>query len=336
MSIQTFNVYEGLTSVKLVSVINLVGDYNNGNLNNGVGAFIKIPSSTFSIDMVEVQIGDSILLCNQTNANENGIYVCIQTGGIYSFSVIQRRNDFQSLEQIKSGQYVSVQDGLLNKGASYTIVEPLPNFLGVDGLDIICTSPSFKVETISATDLTGLENEENRLVVLSGLKTVFENPINMADPLNHQIVNVANRIDMNGVTSGFIIGSGQLMRATGAVTSNAFLLGTGIDINLADASVDQSIVVGLLINLESIGTPTNVSNVAPEWIINGTGVTLDTFKKIDGDATYLFKSTGAASYFATAGNGAGQAGDPAHCNAQNVLKVSINGSDKFIGLFDTN
>src|SRR5690348_618746 len=110
MALQEYNMSFALTAVDVVSDVNLVGTYNNGPLNNGVESFLTIPLNVFSIDSKRIEIGTEILLSGQTNKNENGIYICIQTGGIYSFSVIKRRNDFHSVEQIRAGQYISVGD----------------------------------------------------------------------------------------------------------------------------------------------------------------------------------------------------------------------------------
>jgi len=128
---QQYNVYPGLTPVRLVSTSNVSGTYNNGQNNNGVGATLTIAASSLTIDSVACAVGDRVLLQTQTNTNEQGIYVVSSIG---STVVLQRAADQQSLEQMKAGQFVSVGAGSLNAGNIYSIVEPLPAHLGIDPL----------------------------------------------------------------------------------------------------------------------------------------------------------------------------------------------------------
>lgn len=131
MAFQQYNVYDGLTAVRLVSVANIAGTYSNGPSNNGVGATLTIAASSLTIDSVVCVVGDRVLLQTQTNTFEQGIYVVLSIG---STVVLQRSADQQSIEQMKAGQYVSVGAGSLRAGNIYTIVEPLPAALGVNGL----------------------------------------------------------------------------------------------------------------------------------------------------------------------------------------------------------
>lgn len=118
-----------LTPVRLVSVANIVGTYNNGPNNNGVGATLTIAASSLTIDSVVAALGDRVLLQTQTNTYEQGIYIVYSIG---STVVLQRAADQQSIEQLKAGEYVSVGAGSLRAGNFYSLVEPLPNAIGVD------------------------------------------------------------------------------------------------------------------------------------------------------------------------------------------------------------
>lgn len=142
MSFQQFNVYEGLTAVRVVATSNQSGTYNNGPSNNGVGATFTYATGVLTIDSVVVQLGDSVLIAAQTNDNENGIYICITQGAVGVSAVLQRRNDFQSIEQISAGQYVSVGAGTVAAGSLYIVVEPLPGRLGIDNLILTSAIPA--------------------------------------------------------------------------------------------------------------------------------------------------------------------------------------------------
>ena len=130
-SFEQYNIYAGLTPVRLVSTSNIAGTYSNGPNNNGVGATLTIAASSLTVDSVAAAVGDRILLQTQTNTNEQGIYVVNSIG---STVVLQRSADQQSLEQMKAGQNVSVGAGSVNAGNFYTIIEPLPSVLGVSAL----------------------------------------------------------------------------------------------------------------------------------------------------------------------------------------------------------
>lgn len=120
-----------LTPVRLASIANISGTYYNGPNNNGVGATLTVAASSLTIDSVAVAVGDRLLLQTQTNTYEQGIYICNSIG---STVVLERSEDMQSREQMKAGLYVSVGAGSLRAGNFYSLVEPLPNNIGVDAI----------------------------------------------------------------------------------------------------------------------------------------------------------------------------------------------------------
>ncbi|HHF7350839.1 TPA: hypothetical protein ACPSKZ_000689 [Legionella anisa] len=121
-----FNV---LTPVRLVSLANVAGTYNNGPSNNGVGATLTVAASSLTIDSVAVRVGDRVLLQNQTSTFQNGIYICQSIG---STVVLKRAEDQQNIEQLKAGQFALVGAGTVNAGSAFALVEPLPQNIGVD------------------------------------------------------------------------------------------------------------------------------------------------------------------------------------------------------------
>ena len=127
-----------LTPVRLVSTANIAGTYYNGPNNNGVGATLTIAASSLTIDSVLAAVGDRILLHTQTNTYEQGIYIVESIGATV---VLKRAEDLQCREQMKAGLYVSVGAGSLHAGNFYSLVEPLPNYIGVDA-NIFNADPS--------------------------------------------------------------------------------------------------------------------------------------------------------------------------------------------------
>lgn len=120
-----------LTPVRVVSTANIAGTYYNGQNNDGVGATLTIAASSLTVDSVLLVVGDRVLLHTQTATNEQGIYVVKSIGATV---VLQRAADNQSLEQLKPGEYVAVGAGAVNAGNFYTLVEPLPQHIGIDAM----------------------------------------------------------------------------------------------------------------------------------------------------------------------------------------------------------
>ncbi len=131
---QQYNLYAGLTPVRVVANSNQTGTYSNGPLNNGVDATFTYATGALSIDSVTINVGDRILFAAQTNANENGIYVCNTAGATGIAAVLQRSADMQSIEQYRAGQFVSVAAGSVYGGDIFTLIEPLPAQLGISNM----------------------------------------------------------------------------------------------------------------------------------------------------------------------------------------------------------
>lgn len=134
MAFQQYNISPWLTPVRLAATSNQSGTYFNGTLNNGVGATLTYATGALSIDSVVVAVGDRVLLSAQTNANENGVYVCTTAGATGVSAVLQRSADQQCIEQMHTGFYVTVGAGSVNAGGAFVMIEPKPAHLGIDNL----------------------------------------------------------------------------------------------------------------------------------------------------------------------------------------------------------
>ncbi len=164
MTTTSYNVYQQITSVRLATTSNLAGNYFNGSLNNGVGATLTAQSvGALVVDGVNVDIGDRLLLKNQTNTVENGLYVVQAKGGTISLWLLERAPDFQSLEQLKVGQYFSVGAGNTLSGSMYVLVEPLPSVVGLGTFNFVDVSNSGSIVgpyLLKSANLSDLSNNE--------------------------------------------------------------------------------------------------------------------------------------------------------------------------------
>lgn len=138
MTTTYYYIQQQLTSARVASAANLAGVYLNGPLNNGVDATLSASSvGALVVDGITLNQGDRVLLDQQTNLNENGVYVVLFAGGPSAIWVLQRSPDQQSLEQLKAGQFLSVNAGSTLAGSIWVLVEPLPALLGINALSFV-------------------------------------------------------------------------------------------------------------------------------------------------------------------------------------------------------
>lgn len=219
---QQFNTQPWLTPARVVSVTNLVGTYNNGPSNNGVGATLILSTGVLTIDGVVVNAGDRVLLASQNASLQNGLYVCNQAGAIGVAAVLQRTADFQCVEQMHAGFYVSIQAGTVNAGSFWALVEPVPQAVGVSAINFVqgVSTPSYSPYTLVYT-LTAAE-------LASAGKVTFLTPTSAT--CQYLITNV-NVMVSTGLSGG---GGDRLLVITDGTTSfndtgiTAALLGTPI------------------------------------------------------------------------------------------------------------
>ncbi len=147
-----------LTPVRLASTSNVAGTYYNGPNNNGVGATLTVAASSLTIDSVLCAVGDRVLLQTQTATYQQGIYVVSSIGATV---VLTRAEDQQNIEQMKAGEYVAVGAGSVNAGNFYTLVEPLPQAIGVDAI-VFNADPS-----AGGVSFSGPASTANALAVFS-------------------------------------------------------------------------------------------------------------------------------------------------------------------------
>lgn len=316
-------------------MINIAGTYHNGSVNNGVDATLTIPSGVLVIDLKTVVEGDDLLLIGQTNANENGIYTCTRTGSDYVSTIIQRRPDFQCIEQIRPGQYITVKDGAINSGSMFCITTPLPDYFGIDPLIINGAQSSLKNVTVDLTDVSSIGNADN-FVLFANYTGNITAPLD-SDPFD--IVGDSNTINASTINSGSVAVQKNTLKITGLVF-NASNIQTASHciLDVTNASIVQSKLAAQILTITQNLEESDNDNMSVQILETYMFDAMGQFQSFYGDANYLFNCNApdTLTYFQPAGTTAGSAGDPAHCNANYVLKVRIFGEEKHIPLFDSN
>ena len=89
--------------------------YNNGS--SGVGATLTLSTGISTLDGHTLTNGERVLIKNETNQAHNGIY--IRT----SATVFTRTNDFDTIAEVSSGDFLFVEEGTLNGSNGYVQTE---------------------------------------------------------------------------------------------------------------------------------------------------------------------------------------------------------------------
>ncbi len=218
MSLQQFNVSPVLSPARVVAITNQSGTYFNGTLNNGVGATFTYATGTLTIDSVVVVVGDRVVLVDQTNGNENGIYICTTTGATGVSAVLTRAADLQCIEQYLLGAYVSISAGTVNAGAIYTLVEPKPSKFGIDDIDFTAaiTAGLGTAATKAASD-----NAEPSVASVSGA-TLANHVAVFADTAGTvKEPDAPVTLEENLAVTGTVVASGAITSTAGNVTSGS-------------------------------------------------------------------------------------------------------------------
>jgi hypothetical protein len=130
-TVEALNGSEQYAAVRLVAATNQTVTFFNGPLNNGVQATLTYATGVLTIDSVVTNLNDYILIAGQTLAYQNGIYQVVVNGAVGVAAVLQRRGDFQCIEQMRVGHYVPVAAGTGYGGSMWTMIEPKPAAVGV-------------------------------------------------------------------------------------------------------------------------------------------------------------------------------------------------------------
>ena len=108
-------------SVHVASTVNSAVIYNNGT--NGVGATLTADTNRAisTLDGESVAVGERILMKNQTDAKQNGIYVLTNAGSGSTPWVMTRATDADNnpTGEMKSGDFTFVQRGTVNASVGY-------------------------------------------------------------------------------------------------------------------------------------------------------------------------------------------------------------------------
>ena len=122
-------------SCKLATTANLSASYNNGSA--GVGATLTSSSNgTLTLDSTATNLNDRILVKDQTDATENGIYTLTTLGDGSNPWVLTRATPEDQPAELSGGAFVFVEEGVLNANNGYTFTHTGAPTFGTTNLDV--------------------------------------------------------------------------------------------------------------------------------------------------------------------------------------------------------
>lgn len=202
--------------VRAATTANIDATYANGTA--GVGATLTgaANGALAAIDGVTLAVGQRVLVKNQTDAKQNGIYVVTKIGSGTEAFVLTRASDFDNSVEgsVQGGAYCFVQEGTVNADCGYVC--------STDGAIVLGTSNVAFVQFSGAGLITagnGLVKEGNTLSAkgVANQITVTEGGIGI-DPKYQESITKLGTITQ-GVWNGTAVDVAH--GGTGAITKEA-------------------------------------------------------------------------------------------------------------------
>ena len=137
-------------SVRYASTANAAGTYNNG-----AGTITAGSNGAFSIDGQTPSASDRILLKNQTDATENGIYVVTTVGDGASAYVLTRGPDADTAAELTGGTFFFVEEGTANADNGYVATHNGTPTLGTTNITFSQFSGAGQISAGDALTKTG-------------------------------------------------------------------------------------------------------------------------------------------------------------------------------------
>lgn len=210
--------------------------YSNGT--NGVGATLtgSANGALGSIDGVSIAAtGLRILVKNQANAFENGIYVVTTLGDASTKFVITRASDFNSSANISSGAFTFIEQGTIQSDTGWVLTTDGLITVGTTGLDFAQFAGAGAV--IAGNGLTRSGNTISALLNSGASGNIVPSISITASGLSIKVDNSSISIDgasqlqvkAGGITSGMV--------ANGAIGTNQLANSSVVTSKIADANV---------------------------------------------------------------------------------------------------
>lgn len=154
------------------------------------------------------------------------------------------------------------------------------------------------------------------------------------------LVGLRGEVDCVGASGGFLYGTQGKVIPTGTLSGSVWVAGLFGQFDVSAATVNAAQLAAVWGDWGTTGaTATNLTGCRGFAFTNTTSNVINAQDYRYGNATYLQELAGAGgtlNYYADSGTSAGSAGDAAHCAAQKVIKILVNGTAAYIPVFTQN
>lgn len=252
---------------------NLNATYSNGS--SGVGATLTNAGTqaAFTTDGTTPSLNDRILVKNQTNTAQNGIYTLTTVGSGSTNWVLTRATDFDTATEIAGGDFTFVDNGSTLANTGWVNVDEV-NTVGTDPIvfqqfsgagtytasnGVLLTGTNFTFEPRSGYGLqTGPSGAEIKLATTSGLNLTTDLAVGAGNGISVLTNTVA--IDSSVVVSKYAANVGDGAATSYTITHN---LGTrDVIVSVYEASGSYAEVI-CDVNHATTNTITLLFSVAP-------------------------------------------------------------------------
>ena len=237
------NVVNGLDvkeSVKVATTANLASTYNNG-----AGTLTASSNGALSIDGVTVSTNDRVLVKNQTDTKQNGIYVVTATGDGSNPFVLTRSGDADAASEITGGTFTFVEQGTANSENGFVFTHDGTPTLGTTAITVTQFSGAGQITAGAALTKTGnqldVAVDDSTIEVSSDalqIKTTYpgQASITTLGTITTGVWNGTAIAATSGGTGLTSYSTGDIIRASGANTLAALSLGANGKILQSDGS----------------------------------------------------------------------------------------------------
>ncbi len=273
--------------VRVESPINLNATYNNGT--SGVGATLTNAGTQVAlvIDGITLSVADRVLVYEQTNQTQNGVYVVTDVGSGASNWILTRSDDadtfgLTSADTLGEGSTFFVRQGDTGAGETYTCNTTGTITFGTTNITFAQISSAQIYSAGTGLTLTGTQFSLSNTAVTPATKGTASKTVTATVNAQGQLTSLTDQdiaIQMSQVTSGILPvtqgGTGFSSYAAGDIlyADSSTTLAKLSDVAVGNALISGG--VGADPSYGKIGLTTHVSGTLP--VLNGgTGVTTST------------------------------------------------------------
>ena len=247
-ALNQITVKDGYNGAEVTTLTNGTGLTQSSRANPGVGATLTNAGANAAlvIDGITLANGDRVLVYNQVNAYENGVYAVTDIGSPTTAWVLTRSSDMdkyipQSVNGMGYGDYFFIQEGVLAAGESYVMTAPQGEvIIGTDNISFTQFQAAGSYTAGSGINITGTVISANVDLVTTdivGGNIVVKASANLTTPnvgdatfssltwnnLSNGNVTANNLSTANIANVGLDLTVGGLVQVNGNITSNSWV-----------------------------------------------------------------------------------------------------------------